>query len=349
MTKSSKVAILSLPYGPNYGCLLQQWALFTYVKQNGYDVKLLNRRWNRKKTLLGKIKTFFYLSFCIKPFSDFYKTMNHSVEIRSSNDLSKYISQNGIDTVIVGSDQIWRIENTRGADLNFFCDFVSDGVKKIAYAASFGNEKWMGSDEETLNIRRLIQRFHAVSVREKSGVCLCEKIFGQTAKHVVDPTLLLNESDYRPFISKKKYPFLGTYILDNSEELSSKIKNITNKLNVKEIALYPRKKNLFGYKSVAQWLSCISNSDYMVIDSFHGLVFSIIFHKQFLVLANKHRGETRISSFLSDLGLEDRLVYDLNEESISLLEKVINYDLVEIKLSLLKEKSRDFLLKSLGA
>ena len=89
--KWSKVAILSLPYGPNYGCILQQWALFTFVKNLGYDVVVLNRRWNRKSSIIARLKTFFYLNFLIRQFTRFYKKFSHTIELRSSKAMSKFV------------------------------------------------------------------------------------------------------------------------------------------------------------------------------------------------------------------------------------------------------------------
>ena len=341
---SSKIAILSLPYGPNYGCLLQQWALYTFIKNLGYDVIVLNRRWNRKTSIITQLKTFFYLNFFIRKFTKFYAKITHSNEIRSSKELVDFIRSEKIDTVVVGSDQIWRIEYTRGADLNFFCDFADECVKKISYAASFGIEKWNGTLEETVKIASLLKKFYAVSVREKSGVALCKSLFDCSAVQVLDPTLLLNASDYGVFLGQKRENFLGTYILDNSPEINLQISKIALQLKLNEIALYPHKKRKFSfYKTIPQWVSYIYNSNYMIVDSFHGLVFSILFHRQFIVLINKNRGESRIRTLLSEIGLENRAVEFLDENSINLLKLFIDYNMVEKKLAILREKSKKFI------
>lgn len=348
--KSQKIAILSLPYGPNYGCVLQQWALYTYIKKQGYSVISLNRRWNRKRSFSNWLKSFVYLNFFICHFSSFYKKLKHSPELRSTEELKDFIKTEGIDTVIVGSDQIWRIENTRGADLNFFCDFAETAiVKKIAYAASFGNEIWKGTAFETTTITRLLKKFRSISVREENGVKMCKTLFDCSAEKVLDPTMLLETSDYSIFCKKKQKKYLATYILDDSPEIRLNICRIAKQLELSEISLYPQKKRLLSYKAVPQWINYISNSDYIFVDSFHGLVFSIMFHRQFLVLINKKRGASRIFSLLTDLNLENRAINDFNDNVFDKLMEKIDYDSVDAKLKVLKEKSKEFLSISLEA
>lgn len=91
--KSKKIAILSLPYGPNYGCVLQQWSLYTYIKKQGYSVIFLNRRWNRKRNFFNWLKSFVHLNFFICRFSLFYKKMNHSPYLRSTEELKDEIEK----------------------------------------------------------------------------------------------------------------------------------------------------------------------------------------------------------------------------------------------------------------
>ena len=221
-------------------------------------------------------------------------------------------------------------------------------MKKISYAASFGTEKWMGTSDETRRIAHLLKNFRAISVREKTGVAMCKSLFDCHAVQVLDPTLLLNASDYKIFVRNIRKKILGTYILDNSREISSKIDKIAQYFNLEEVTLYPRKKSkIVFYKTISQWISCIYNADYMIIDSFHGLVFSILFHRQFVVLINKNRGETRIHSLLSELNLENRAVEKLDDGIVNLIKLSIDYNAVEKKLNALREKSKNFICRAL--
>lgn len=347
--KSRNVAILSLPLDNNYGFVLQQWALYHVLEQNGFKPCILNRRWNRLKTnFVSKVKTFIYLHTICFPFYSFWKKMVHSPEIRTSNELRDYVSYGGYDTVIVGSDQVWRIEFTRGADLNYFFDFL-DGVnvKKISYAPSFGVDEWNGSSDETMKIAQLLRKFDCLSVREQSGVSLCQRYFNMNVDCVLDPTLLLKESDYLKFIKKKrqKKGYVATYILDKSEVKNAFIKKIAGNMPI--YPLYERRHKYSLYKSIEEWLTTIYYADFVVVDSFHGMVFSILFGKQFYVIANGRRGNSRFISLLKKLGLENRLVCDELEKS-DVMKNKISYDEVFQRLDNLRENSYSFLLSALN-
>src|SRR5690606_30541311 len=123
--------------------------------------------------------------------------------------------------VVVGSDQVWRPRYSPNI-YNFFLDFLKNNstIKKVAYAASFGTEDWEYTEEQTREARELIKHFNAVSVRESSGVLLCDKYLNRKdAVHVLDPTLLLKAEDYNQLINKtKKEIGLFTYVLDETKE-----------------------------------------------------------------------------------------------------------------------------------
>ena len=101
------------------------------------------------------------------------------------------------DYVVIGSDQTWR--PSISADIyNFFLDFLQDEnqIKKIAYATSFGTDQWEFSEEQEKRCKQLVKQFDAVSVREESGISLCQQFLDVDAEHVLDPTLLLKQEDY---------------------------------------------------------------------------------------------------------------------------------------------------------
>ena len=354
-----KVAILTLPFEPNYGWILQLWALYSHLQASGYEVTVLDRRWNdNTPSLLKQVQRFFYYNFFARSFTSFFTKMHSSPIIRSSSQLHDYIAREGFYAIIVGSDQIWRIENTRGADLNFFLDITTDiSVKKIAYAASFGNDIWKGSKDETRIINNLLKGFDLVSVRESSGVDMCRVLFSIEARQVLDPTMLLEGKEYDNLINNSFYThhrnlFMATYLLDTTPEKQQILSYVKEGTSVNEVvSLYPPKFSRFNkYKSVEVWLRTIRDAQYVVIDSFHGMVFSILFHKQFLVIGNVKRGLTRFSSLLGSLGLESRLITeDIDKNQvISLLSTPIDYESVESKLLVLREESIKLLSFSLA-
>lgn len=348
--KSKKVAILSLPCNPNYGFILQQWALYRIIERNGCSVVLLNRRWNRKKNNpINRLKTFVFLHFFCRPFYSFWKKMKRSPEIRSSLKLKQFVKSENLDSIVVGSDQIWRIEHTRGADLNYFCDFLEgEKIKRISYAPSFGQSEWKGSKEETSTVKRLLGLFDSLSVREMDGISLCKNYFDVDVRLVLDPTLLLSVDDYRKLIKSKKrnQKYIATYILDKSDEKDSFIKKIACQRPC--VRLYERNRFFSSFISIEDWLTEIYYADYVIVDSFHGMVFSILFKKNFCVIANKRRGNSRFVSLLNELGLEDRLVYEMTEASVARVKKEIIYDDVDVRLDFLRKESENFLVNALN-
>ena len=163
-------------------------------------------------------------------------------------------------------------------------DFTSDSTKKIAYAASFGNDKWDEcSINETNKIKTFINRFDAISVRENQGKDICKNVFGVEAQHLLDPTLIVDKSIYNNLIANCKEKenfngFIATYILDNSNEAMSIIKNVSSFLNKqpKNIYLKNQPKTLFKFKSffikdyfypsVQYWLKGIKESDFVITE-----------------------------------------------------------------------------------
>lgn len=345
-----KVGILTLPYEPNYGWAVQLWALYTSIEKLGHNPVVINRRWNTsQKGLLYKTKRFLYYKGICRRFSRFLdnEIINITREIRNNDSMTKLAAE--LDAVVVGSDQVWRIENTRGANLNFFLDFIPDNsTKRISYAASFGKDTWQGSPAETEQVSKLLSKFDSITVREDSGVTLCNELFHVNAIHVVDPTLLLTKEDYNSILSKpKKKSQITTYILDSTDEKRNAIFNFSEISNVNVVPLYSPKRITY-YHSVYYWLENIRDAKYVIVDSFHGMVLSIVFRKNFVVLANAQRGLTRFTSLLSQLGLEDRLTNEFTCENImKILSNEIDYFQVESKLKRMREFSLNILKESL--
>lgn len=102
------------------------------------------------------------------------------------------------------------------------------------------------------------------------------------------------------------------------------------------------KKGTYPKPSIEDWLDNIKNSSFAITDSFHGMVFSIIFNKPFAVYVNKDRGADRFVSLLSFIGLEDRMINDESDVD-NLIKKTIKWEDVNEKLETLKKQSIQFL------
>lgn len=182
----------------------------------------------------------------------------------------------------------------------------------------------------------LLKKFDAVSVRESNGVELCKKHFDIDAIQVLDPTMLISNEEYcnifREANTPKSKGTLLNYVLDENEEICNLIKELSIKMKLLPFAL----NNLFENddtkplemrikSSVETWLRGFYDAEFVITDSFHACVFSILFKKQFVVIGNRKRGMARFESLLNMFGLEDRLVSaDVNVIDLP----IINYDLV---------------------
>lgn len=372
-----KIGILTQPLQFNYGGLVQAFALQTILEQMGHDVEVLNRVAieNSTPTTL-KERTFYLIKWIIKKFIScpddksiisflvsrkidkfITKYIHKSPDLSSTEQLRSYSLDKQFDSFIVGSDQVWR-KAYSPCIYNYFLDFTEGwNVKRIAYAASFGNENWDYSINDTCKCSDLISAFDAISVREKSGVAMVNEYLKASAKHVLDPTMLLNKSDYINLVvdENENHPDgeVFCYILDMNKNKKTLIQKACDKLGKK--SYYCNSKRYFfapdielGTKpSVKYWLMCFENAKYTIVDSFHGVVFSIIFNKPFVAIGNDARGLSRFKSLLSLFSLEDRLIDNYNDISM-IIEKPINWEKVNHIHCLLRKESLAFLEESLS-
>lgn len=372
-----KVAILTQPLKNNYGGILQAYALQKVLRDFGLQVVTVDRQRNKRNIIIRlfrPLKPLIYNVFgkksgrWLSPAKDKYvhagmtefikKHISMTPKIDSNTKLAKYFFLNRYDAIVIGSDQVWR--PIYSPDIyNFFCDFVIDDINIISYSASFGVNSWEYTDEQTERCRSLIKKFKAVSVREDSGILLCREKFEVDSELVLDPTLLIDKSEYEELIGNKKSEGGGKifkYILDSSPLKKDVVDAISSKLGKSVFTSYPIKSlsdrsisdwSDYRFPAVEEWLDSFKSAHFVVTDSFHGCAFSIIFNKPFVVIGNKVRGNARLVSLLNIFGLTERLV---NEDSCIAELRLMEIDWIKvnkIKQSY-KQKSISFLLRNLN-
>ena len=356
VNKKKKVGILTLPITTNYGGILQLFALYKVLQNLGYDVKHIRRRWNSSHySLLHKFKRLIYQNLILFKFKRFEKDYipNCTKKIESDIDFKNQCDE--FDVVVVGSDQVWRSKNTRGVGDNYFLDFKNEKVKKVAYAASFGIDYWDEiTHKHTTDVKKYLEDFTTITVREKSGVCICQDTFGVNAVQVLDPTLLLTSTDYINYFNLKKRTdnrkILGVYLLDETPEKNQFINTFALKhgYNVKYINKTFLSKfdgilnQDFTKSSIKSWLEGIYNSDFVITDSFHGTVFSVIFKKSFYTIDNIQRGSTRFTSLFDFLGIKKRLISDFTNVD-NLDSFYMDYESIRVKIASLQKSSLRYL------
>ena len=249
-----------------------------------------------------------------------HEHFHQSSLLTSTDDMARWANTHPCDAFVVGSDQVWR--GTYNADVTeSFCSFLpdTDPRRRIVYAASFGTEYVDISPEKLPECRRLAQFFSAVSVREQSAIRLAKEALGIEPQWVLDPTMLLTADDYRLLWQHEESQWEGitTYVLDASEEKSQIQQDVSQTLSLPVNALMLPPINQDGKPvdmiPVEAWLKAFAQASFVITDSFHGCVFSIIHRKPFIAIANRERGIDRFTSLLGYFGLMDRLIFSLEE------------------------------------
>lgn len=364
-----KVGILTLlPLNSNYGGILQAWALQKFISDLGYDVIIFNTP--QVGTLSFKEKLFRYPLRVYKRYvlgqkiivnfeSKFVHNRKKIIPFVENKILTKIINRvvdinpQEYDYIIFGSDQVWRALywcRTFPNISDAFGAFVQDTskTKLISYAASFGKDNIEEYPQEKLSeISLLLKRFRGISVREKSGVDICNRHFDVNAKWVMDPTMLHSIDVYEDVCKEIpiKNKFIASYFLEESE-LSKKIEEkILGNYN----GSYDKiKSNVLKaeVRGIEDWLATFRDAEFIMTDSFHGSVFSIIFGKPFIVLDNPNRGTGRIKSLLQLFNIENHFI-----ESVESLDDISSYchkEKTSQILTNIRYESSSWLQNSLG-
>ena len=261
------------------------------------------------------------------------------------------------DLYIVGSDQVWNPGITKRLEpLAYFFSFLPDDARRISYAASFGTETWQ-NPELTDDVKLLLSKFEAVSVREDNAVQICKETFNVDATQVVDPTLLLPSYDeicgqYDMHKEKQKLMYYTFVRDDKTKDILADFAE-DNKLQAVYLCSnrkYPRFKRKL-YVSVAGWLNEIRYSRIVVTSSFHCMVFCLIFHKKFVAIQGHKGRSSRQMSLLNKLGMSEFFCDDINNlyQTMKLaLEADIDYQKVDEEMKLLRKDSLAFLERVLS-
>ena len=375
-----KIGIVTFFCVPNYGAMLQAYALWKYLEKRGHEVEFIDYAFgNTRRISLWKCfvsrqlqgcfdvirkKLKAYVRFNIVHFSDAFPRTRRVATFAALEDVGRKY-----DALIVGSDQMWNPLWCSGKTLPVvMLDFAPKGKKRIAYAVSFGTNEWK-KEQNADEAGRLLRKFDAISVREESGMKLVQELSGRNdAKWMVDPTLLHSAAFYEPLLNSEccnRHRYVFSYMLDewlNGEQVESVLRLVmaargvdvihTDKVSASGL-LSPICKllDVQSKVSVGTWLSEIANSDFVVTNSFHGTVFSILFHKPFLTMpvSGKMSGmNERVISLLSMVGLGSRIVNIKDIDGCrAVVGSAIDWDEVDRRLDAEIARSTDVLSRML--
>ena len=365
-----KIALITIHDANNYGAALQTYATHFYLSNYGV-VSVLNYKnhlFEEKsrlirfqlnihgfKMMLHDIARLLPRYRALKRFKNFQNSFFNLTRPLTKKDLD--IVGNDFDVYVCGSDQIWNPLITTGSrkfnDV-YFLSFVGKEKVKMSYASSMGSYKF---DKENIEeIKILLKDFYALSTRESDGISKLEMaVPSKKIHHVLDPTLLLSDEQWKKTLDINNINNYGDYILVYSVprlQLTSEVaQKVLKKLNLKIIVLdqmiKPITKGTIHIKDAGpkEFIELFSKATYVITDSFHGTCFSIIFGKPFVAVCNE-MNSNRITSLLSELSINERVVYNIDQ-----VDRVPPYNSKNVldKLDKLKELSGDFVdnLKSI--
>lgn len=371
----------------NYGQLLQCWALQQYLKKQGHEPFLIRYDSAGNKRRPG-FKRYLKL-FLIYPV--FQKMASMASQIRNEkfrryNDIKNkerrfrdFLEENITvsDTVygdysalreapplaecyITGSDQVWAQRLDCEDNKVFFLDFGNKGIKRVAYAPSFAMKDYPRKLLPLL--KRELAALDSISVREYDGYRICAAI-GIKATKVLDPTLLLEKTDYCQLLGQgpasRRYVYIYSLNIASAseirwEELQSYMKRNENHVIVTPASGYIPGRELFGpveysYATIQGWLSNLYYAELVVTTSFHGVVFCILLEKPFVYIPLRGKysnGNNRVLDLLEDLGLNDRILDD-DSTYESIARQPIDWRPVNMELAKKREDSFLFLKRAL--
>lgn len=359
-----KIGILTFHSAINYGAVLQAYGLQESLKSMGHEVYIIDYRPNcleqsyklffvKNVTGCGIIKGIHLFVRELLAIPIRYKRKCAFKKFREENlsllKLNIYIKESDIDLFILGSDQIWNFNITKG-DSVFIGDApIFKGKNLISYGASVGSINYLEEKEIAILNKHLIN-FDNISVRESSlKKIISEKMNIQVSK-VLDPVLLAGKDVFMRICRKNNYDrsYLLLFTLwghPQANKIAHKIASLKG-LDVIEIMSNNeiiRFSNVKQKLSPSEFLGYILNANYIVTTSYHGTALSILFNKQFTFYCDNEILSERMYDLLSDLNLTDRICYP--SKSIDITE--VNYEEVLLKLNGLRKSSYDYLSKSI--
>lgn len=361
-----KIGILTFHSAVNYGAVLQAYGLQEYLKSLGHDIYLIDYRplylsdpynvfmwnWDKKlsaiRNILLLIRNIVVLPIRVLRRYRFKRFIRRFLNISPNSIL--YDENSDFDAFIFGSDQIWNPKITRGLDRIFFGCFPAARNKRlVSYAASAGsidNIEFVEND-----FLSLLSKYTDIGVREQTIANYIHQHSSLLCRVTLDPVLLagrtvfdsiaLRQSVHRPYLLVFKLWYRGTAVADEVAKEIAKQRN----LKIVEFLSLESTKNLRAIASASpeRFLSLFRYADYIITTSYHGTVFSILFEKDFNVVALDNSIE-RMKCLLSVLDLNDRIIY---EKSDNIASNSVDYNRVNSKLQDLRACSGSFIHQAL--
>jgi len=362
-----KVKMLTFHNAENYGAMLQAYALKETLKRlntNPSFVNYINKDILKDYALFKtkSIKSFWsslwYLPRNLKRKTSFKKFKNKFLDGNSKQYYTKKQIEQDIqndDIYMAGSDQIFNPVLTNGVSDIYTLNF-GENITKIIYGASIGNDELLNKYSKDFNEK--LQSVDLLSIREEGLVSQLSQITGKNAEKVLDPTLLLTKKDWEELIQNnnstkpQNEKYILVYTLFENDEITKIVNWLSKETGLKVIHF--RKYNIYKNelmslytKGPVEFINAFRNAEYIITNSFHGLVFSIIFERKFYAILPKERAG-RLKDLLTTLKLDSRSVCCFKDILDKNIKENINYVKIKEKIEKLKEESLEFIKKGIN-
>lgn len=352
-----KIGIMTMHRVRNYGSYLQAYGLKKTIENLGHDVVFIDYKVEAaidkrntfegsgvyrgikkilRKAEIGKNKIVRIIKREKEAASNlFIKAFDESC-VQELGVPPKRAYQTEVDVLVIGSDEVFNC--TQGEAIGFSRElFGADNHagKVISYAASFGNTTLEKLEKYHVRgiVSELLKNFSALSVRDKNSYNMIQTLTGRLPETHLDPVLIYDfKSDIRDIVEERDYIVVYAYNDRITEEEGKAIRQFADAENKKLISIVGKQTfcDKHMYCKPLEVLSYFKHADYVITDTFHGTIFSVINHKQFATIvrsdeaANGYGNQEKLSSLLEKLKLEGRSVKDLKQLS-TILKTQIDY------------------------
>lgn len=345
-----KIVLMTIWHEKNFGAEMQCYATVRALQSLNHEVEVIDFRISDNPVSSLKQKVRRILEKCSPETKSFNLFWEKYIPTTRHYSTEKDLKSNppSADLYLVGSDQVWNPEITKNKWDAYFLSFVPSYCRKSAYASSFGVSEWKWpSIKRTVGDR--LSEFHRIGVREDSGKEILMNEFNIKGHTVIDPTLL--HDNYNEIVTPRKNKSILTYYpLSENIELKNYAEELALEMGLHFVDTNV-KKYLFGSfcwkrTTIQEWIRNIAESSFVVTPSFHGLAFSLIYKKQFVIIqpSSYKSRSTRITGLLKELNLSDRYFSSIESAKDSRIwEKHIDYNKVYEKLQELRNNSWNFL------
>lgn len=347
----------------NYGSALQTWALHQAIIKLGVKPVLVDycpdilsdkdplnpykNMWDQDEESMRMIEL--TLPAIRKNYEKFDRFYHEQVKCTSKAYTSANFNDvmNEVDSFVCGSDTIF-CPDEFGFDDGFYANYECMRGNSIAFAPSFGDPHFRNEDYLALN--KLLQNFKAIGIREQMMVPYVKEHVSVPVQKVIDPTLLLTYKDYDKIAEKRiiNEPYILLYARRYNPKMEAYVERIANETGCKIVDISLRAINvdkghlMFYEAGVEEFLSLVKYADYIVTNSFHGMIMSVQYRKPFVIFS-REQCDTKIAELLELLGLSDRMLVEGYEQFSE-----IDYDIVHHKLNKARIDAYDFLKMELS-